>query len=737
MTRSVPLCRWHRWVRILAAVALALGLPPWAWNAPAEAAAIEAPGNAGYVVTATPTSGVSDGQTVFVNIKKTSTDPNYGLAEAQVKQCRLGVTYQSSPFFNPNADVKSGGANCPPVPISSSAETGVTVVESSSSLQAASTPQGDTIRIQVGAGAAEWTNQLDGITHETLSCGVGVPCALVVEVYGGVPGSFTYAPWVFPLSYRDDNVLSACGSFVPGSIQSAGSDRMVDAYIAWTVDHCQQQGQHGAETGASYPGEGEAMKQYSGGSADLVYTALGYDHDANLQPEDPSLPNRGRRPSIAVPIALNATVIAVGNGEDQRNKKVPYTSVKLTSKQASHMYAQGQIDFPINQVRTENPGMSDVFAPVPSINALPVVSASTESTSWLASRYFAAMGPTDWVVPPVQNNPRAGEGRPTGPSFATADPDFLGDAYTTNSLRGTIRKVLAATFNNTSITGGVWVLTDRATARALDLPIASLTNAIGAYVAPTRESMVAAVPPMVPDEDGMLVPDQNAVPSTPGAAVPYPLTFVEYALVPAEPLLDASCAPRADAQNVLTDWLNYLVGDGQQKLPAGMEALPPALLAVAHSAIDQVGKAPSTQSICKTPPVSQPTPPTTTPVVAPDTGGSNGYPSGSADLPGGSFEDSSVSVGGGGGGGTDGGGASSNPISSPSPLTTPSTTDQRGGGPGAATDVTASLPEFAGARSANGLVGALALLAVIGLVSGAALLTPGRRAQRRANGPGC
>ena len=39
------------------------------------------------------------------------------------------------------------------------------------------------------------------------------------------------------------------------------------------------------------------------------------------------------------------------------------------------------------------------------------------------------------------------------------------------------------------------------------------------------------------------------------AAGAYPLTFVEHAVAPTEPLLDTACEPRAASQELLDDWL--------------------------------------------------------------------------------------------------------------------------------------------------------------------------------------
>jgi hypothetical protein len=70
---------------------------------------------------------------------------------------------------------------------------------------------------------------------------------------------------------------------------------------------------------------------------------------------------------------------------------------------------------------------------------------------------------------------------------------------------------------------------------------------------------------------------------------PYPLTYVEYAIAPAQPLLNADCTPDTAAQTALNEWLTFLVGQGQQDLPSGMAPLPSPLTAQAQAAIAKVG----------------------------------------------------------------------------------------------------------------------------------------------------
>src|SRR5262249_26458933 len=98
--------------------------------------------------------------------------------------------------------------------------------------------------------------------------------------------------------------------------------------------------------------------------------------------------------------------------------------------------------------------------------------------------------------------------------------------------------------------GPMWVFTDRVTAKALGLTPIALATAPHPFVDPTKDSMDAAATAMKTNENGLLQPDVAATAATVQAAradgvrgadttaTPYPLTYVVYALVPAEPLVD-------------------------------------------------------------------------------------------------------------------------------------------------------------------------------------------------------
>ena len=138
---------------------------------------------------------------------------------------------------------------------------------------------------------------------------------------------------------------------------------------------------------------------------------------------------------------------------------------------------------------------------------------------------------------------------------------------------------------------------DTPTAARYGLPTAKLRNTTGAFVAPTDDSMLAAVAAAKPSAvSGVLHLD----PTTP-AKDAYPLTNLAYA-VTAPSVLDTQAGADYSA------FLKYAVGDGQKpgiapgELPAGYVPLPEALRAQTVAAADKIA-----QDAGKTTP-----PPTTT-----------------------------------------------------------------------------------------------------------------------------
>jgi len=539
---------------------------------PGRASAIDVP-NSSVSVTVSQTTDITDGKRLVVNIKSPTT-PVYAV---QVRVCRPGVTYVGSTGFLPDEDSRAGGPNCPDKPISSSAD--LEVINNGTYVGAQS-PGGSNTSVLVGTGKVDWT--YNGAA-KSLTCDSTSPCVLLMEIKMGTPA--TWVPVGQMLGYRPDDPVAGCGGPATGSVTSAASDRMTEAWAQWTLAECKTPGRSGAASRSSFPGEGEAVSSFNDGSVDLAYTAVGADPDVGFVKPDPADP-KPNRASVLVPIALNSVVLAAGGGLPGPGGKQAYGPISLTLDEGTSLvagasYAMAPLLDPIYQRNPQLAGTGFFDVTQWGIGA----TAEAEGTSWIGTRHFKALRPNLWKVPDG-NLWGADRNRARGvdAQLALADPSYT---YVLNLVSGKapMKKTFAVT-NSTNSTsfGGVWLFTDLATARSFDLTVVSLGNDKGSFVTPTTETMQAAVPTMKAGTGGELLPDPAA--SDPNV---YPLTFVEYAMVPAEPLVNTDCTLRTGSQELLRSWLTYLVGDGQKDLAPGFAPLTPDLVAKAQAEIAKVG----------------------------------------------------------------------------------------------------------------------------------------------------
>ncbi|MDP9073757.1 MAG: hypothetical protein M3N98_06175 [Actinomycetota bacterium] len=580
---------------------------------------------------------VVDGQPVTITIKSS---PGVAIAMAEVNLCRSGVTYQTNPGATatgfPNDDFF---ANCAHNGVSTSQTQGVLSDNGGGLTANAPTAAGESFIYRVGAGTASWT--FPSGTTQTLTCGPSDPCDLVVELLVQRPGQpDQWEPFVQPLSYASDDPTAGCGGTANGVLTSGGSDRMSDTWINWTLAECTQQGRKGSATRTSFTGEGTAVTSFATGGLDLAYSAAGYDDGVGLAPAaDPSQPNGGRRPEVNVPVALNATVLAVSANIGVAGHQVPVRDVKLTLAEVAGIlngtpYGESPYDMAI---RTRNPNVNPVFA-VNSLNSLgsqfigAVAAPGADTNTWSMTRLLKSLVANAWTVPNVPGyfGSDAGKPRGTDNSLALAQPSFI-KSIILETGRPPLQKVVATAPSNEG--GGWWLLTDLETATTFGLTPVQIETMPGSgnFVAPTPATMAAAVPTMVRNAHGVLIAgDPQAVTTSNPTA--YPLTYVEYAMAPAQPLVNADCSKRDSSQALLTGWLKYVTGAGQNQLAPGMVPLTAGLQADAAKAIPLVGAAMLTGT-CATGPAQS----TTIPATAPTSGhpGAAPAPARSSSNPGG------------------------------------------------------------------------------------------------------
>ncbi|MEV6977610.1 hypothetical protein [Kitasatospora sp. NPDC093806] len=177
---------------------------------------------------------------------------------------------------------------------------------------------------------------------------------------------------------------------------------------------------------------------------------------------------------------------------------------------------------------------------------------------------------------------------------------------------------------------GMFAIMDSGQAKAYSFPEAALRNPAGQFVAPTLDSLQAAVDTMQTDPATATqrLPYGSVGSEFARSAKAYPLTVVQYAMAPTGGLSEERAKAASEFLRRVTDR-----GEGQRygvepgHLAVGFLGLTPAQLDQAQDAVKHVaaqdGKYPGNQN----PPAPEPTPtptPESTPTPAPTTGGDGG-----------------------------------------------------------------------------------------------------------------
>lgn len=557
-----------------------------------------------YTIEVTPRTGLVDGDTVDVLVR-----PGAGQAVASgtIRICRDGATYATPTDLLPFT-----AGNCPNAPISSSGSFLPAAIRAYPNGAAAAAT------LRVGTGTVEWGPGTDP-RRFSLTCDIDTPCRLVVDV---LVGSQRVIDSSTLLTFSTLDPIGACGGASADALATGGPDRLLGMWVDLTQGQCQREGVR-ASTQAVLAGEGDGHRAFGARSADLTYSAVGGHY-----PDDPA----GPRQSVSVPVALNATVIGVlgGYGTDAADWPVgvarPYSQVRMTMEEMATLFGQGQGVFGrfLGAAQARNPELAAGLSLSNTSRTNPLAPATSDAVSWFATRGFDELAGGVWRTAPLNidgNPPDVARG--VVDSFALADPPFAVALFELYSSYSQLLRVAASV--EPSSLGPIWVLTDLATARSLDIPTVALQNARGEFVAPTEASLRAAAVDLERQPDGTFLPPVRI--DEPGA---YPLTFVEHAVAPAEPLLAADCSARTGSQQILAGWLAHLTGPGQALLPAGLVPLTPSLAAAAAESRARVGTAAVTGTC-------GPTTGTTVPPTTP--GGFPTFPSGPiggfSDIPGG------------------------------------------------------------------------------------------------------
>ncbi len=341
---------------------------------------------------------------------------------------------------------------------------------------------------------------------------------------------------------------------------------------------------------------------------------------------------------VLVPLGLSAAVLAEVGGPARAGSLVPgqtaysgapFPALALTASDAARVLLH---DYPADKSVVELAPGDNSLAPAltarpgnaaalsgfdPTGYGLPLNNAPTvayptgqSSSAATVSSFLSGAAPDSWRYPDLAPNvtaKRAGSRVGVHSSFdALVDPGLPNHTKglpALTSVASTVGYLYSVIFNKDletpvacpdaatasdpvgkALAKGClrFVVGDSATLASLRLPSAQIQNASKNYVAPSAPGLQAAAAGAVPTASGALL-----LPATGAGA--YPMTYVEYAVVPAAPLLTDACLPRTAQQDRLRAFLTYATGAGQASLPAGMAPLPPELKAATVAAIAKVG----------------------------------------------------------------------------------------------------------------------------------------------------
>ena len=464
----------------------------------------------------------------------------------------------------------------------------------------------------------------------SVNCLPTEPCTLAVAVWTVnvlVPGQSEVYFVGVPVTFQASSAGLACNGPALGQINSESPDRLGETVTQWGIDACKS-GDGGGKAltfnlGSS-KSDDEALCAFAGGTVDLAYSAVGYGGQGSaFSPSKCQGGAQPARPYVAIPIALNAVVL----GHSPNDAVLPpyqsfgtalthYPQLKITLAQFAQLLSNGgDVDVSGSGAQTGdtgtwvsqlgegilalNPELADGYQDSCSrcviVGSGPgaglAATSGTDATTYLLTRFLDTLVPNQLVSAPNHEADFPPEQLGTVANFGAPPPAYDVQTYTGRGILGHYMTPLSGS--------AWWTVTDAATAAAtwgglddfaLQTPDSlSAAPAQATYVAPTPAAMQAAVADMTAQPDGTLLP------STQGGAVdgvePYPLTYVEYAIAPTQPLMNSNCTANTAAQQAMTQWLTFLVGAAQSDMPAGMAPLPASLVTQAQADIAKVGAA--------------------------------------------------------------------------------------------------------------------------------------------------
>lgn len=464
----------------------------------------------------------------------------------------------------------------------------------------------------------------------SVNCLPSEPCTFAVAVWTENvlnPGQQSVYFMGVPATFLDSSAGLACNGPAPGQIASASPDRLSEPLTQLGIDSCRS-GAGGGDAltlnlAAGYSDD-EALCAFASDSVDLAYSAVGYGSSgSDFSPTNCQGGAEPSRPYVAIPISLNAAVLThTPNGVQSAPYRgfgtalAGYSQLKITLGQFAQLLSNGGFEdvSGSGQVTSDsgtwgsqlgqgllalNPQLSSGYQSscagcviVGTGSGVGVAATSgTDATTYLTTSLLNALVPAQLASAPDPLAAFGSQRLGTVSNFGAPPPAYDVQTYTGRSI---------LTHYTTPLSGSAWwAFTDAATAAAtwgglddfaLQTPDSlAAAPAQATYVAPTKSSMQAAAANMTVQTDGTLLPNPEG--GSVNGVEPYPLTYVEYAIAPAQPLLNSDCTADTSAQKAMTEWLTFLVNQGQNDLPAGMAPMPSTLVAQANADIAKVGAA--------------------------------------------------------------------------------------------------------------------------------------------------
>ena len=140
-------------------------------------------------------------------------------------------------------------------------------------------------------------------------------------------------------------MFTACTKAPDGAPRAGGADRISGLWAAVTTSYCEESQNLGRLAERPRDGEANSLELAATGQAEIAYTAGG--------PSMPGFKPSVDRPLVAVPIALNATVLAAAGGTRVTDDlswpaglRRPYSNIALTTNEVATLIGPGWSAFP-------------------------------------------------------------------------------------------------------------------------------------------------------------------------------------------------------------------------------------------------------------------------------------------------------------------------------------------------------------------------------------------------------